>query len=296
MTSTFQKIIHRIKYRGADKVNRSRSVDFFLMLWLGLLGSFMLLPIIYTLVSAFKPMEELFIFPPRLYVANPTLDNFIQLKHILSGLWVPFSRYLFNSAFVTVIATTGNVIFASMAAYPLAKHEFPGKRIISQIVVLALLFTGQVLYIPQYVIIAKLGLINSYLSLILPVVQGTLGVFLMKQFMTQIPVSLLEAARIDGANEFFIWGRVVMPSVKPAWLTLIIFSFKDIWNQPGNSFIYDESMKVLPSIMTQIQSGGFARAGVVAAVALVMMIPPLVLFQATQKSVIQTMASSGIKE
>jgi ABC-type glycerol-3-phosphate transport system permease component len=296
MTSTFQKIIRRIKYRGADKVNRSRGVDFFLMLWLGLLGSFMLLPIIYTLVSAFKPMEELFIFPPRLYVANPTLDNFIQLKHILSGLWVPFSRYLFNSAFVTVLATTGNVIFASMAAYPLAKHEFPGKKIISQIVVLALLFTGQVLYIPQYVIIAKLGLINSYLALILPVVQGTLGVFLMKQFMTQIPVSLLEAARIDGGNEFFIWARVVMPSVKPAWLTLIIFSFKDIWNQPGNSFIYDESMKVLPSIMTQIQSGGFARAGVVAAVALVMMIPPLVLFQVTQKSVIQTMASSGIKE
>ena len=296
MTSTIKKIIHRIKYRGADKVNRSRGVDFFLMLWLGLLGSFMLLPIIYTLVSAFKPMEELFIFPPRLYVANPTLDNFIQLKHILSGLWVPFSRYLFNSAFVTVLATTGNVIFASMAAYPLAKHEFPGKKIISQIVVLALLFTGQVLYIPQYVIIAKLGLINSYLALILPVVQGTLGVFLMKQFMTQIPVSLLEAARIDGGNEFFIWARVVMPSVKPAWLTLIIFSFKDIWNQPGNSFIYDESMKVLPSIMTQIQSGGFARAGVVAAVALVMMIPPLVLFQVTQKSVIQTMASSGIKE
>ncbi len=296
MTSTVKKVIRRIKYRGADKINRSRGVDFFLFLWLALLGSFMLLPIIYTLVSAFKPMEELFIFPPRLYVANPTLDNFIQLKHILSSLWVPFSRYLFNSAFVTVLATTGSVIFASMAAYPLAKHEFPGKKIISQIIVLALLFTGQVLYIPQYVIIAKLGLINSYLSLILPVVQGTLGVFLMKQFMTQIPVSLLEAARIDGGNEFFIWSKVVMPSVKPAWLTLIIFSFKDVWNQSGNSFIYDESMKVLPSIMTQIQSGGFARAGVVASVALVMMIPPLVLFQATQKSVIQTMASSGIKE
>jgi ABC-type glycerol-3-phosphate transport system permease component len=139
-------------------------------------------------------------------------------------------------------------------------------------------------------------MINSYWALILPVVAMTLGVYLMKQFMTQIPDSLLEAARIDGAGEFRTWWSIVMPSVKPAWLTLVIFAFQQIWNQPGNSYIYDESMKVLPSIMVQIQAGGLARAGVVAAVGLVMMLPPLVLFQLTQKSVIETMTTSGIKE
>jgi ABC-type glycerol-3-phosphate transport system permease component len=263
---------------------------------LGAVGAFMLLPLVYAFVSAFKPMDEIFLFPPRFFVANPTLDNFVQLSQVLSSYWVPFSRYLFNSAFVTAAATGGSVIVASMAAYPLAKHRFPGKKALSEIIVLALLFTPQVIYIPQYIIVAKLGMINTYWALVLPVLAATLGVYLMKQFMTQIPDSLLEAARIDGASELRTWWSVVMPSVKPAWLTLTIFAFQQIWNQPGNSYIYDESMKVLPSIMTQIQAGGLARAGVVAAVTLVMMLPPLVLFQVAQGSVIETMTTSGIKE
>ncbi|HOJ99840.1 MAG TPA: carbohydrate ABC transporter permease [Termitinemataceae bacterium] len=285
---------HRL--RTNRKLNRSAGGNFLLFLVLALLGAFMVLPLLYAFVSAFKPMEELFIFPPRFFVANPTLDNFIHLSQILSNYWVPFSRYLFNSVFVSVVATFGSVMVSSMAAYPMAKHSFPGRKPLSDVVVLALLFTPQVLYIPQYIIIAKLGLINTYGALILPAIQSPLGVFLMKQFMTQIPTSLLEASRIDGANEFTTWWKVVMPSVKPAWLTLIIFAFQSIWNQPGNSYVYDEAMKVLPSIMSQIQAGGLARAGVVAAVALVMMIPPLVLFQLTQRSVIETMTTSGIKE
>jgi putative chitobiose transport system permease protein len=279
-----------------SKLNRSAWGGALVVLVLGLLGAFMLLPLVYAFVSAFKPMDEIFLFPPRFFVARPTLDNFVQLSQVLANYWVPLSRYLFNSAFVTVAATVGNVIFASMAAYPLAKHRFPGRKLLSEIVVLALLFTPQVIYIPQYIIIAKLGMINSYWALILPVVAMTLGIYLMKQFMTQIPDSLLEAARIDGASELRTWWSVVMPAVKPAWLTLVIFAFQQIWNQPGNSYIYDESMKVLPSIMAQVQAGGLARAGVVAAVTLVMMLPPLALFQLTQKSVIETMTASGIKE
>lgn len=290
-----QKLRH-ITYRGAKKANRSRFVDFLLALFLLILGAFMVLPIWYAVVSAFKPMDELFIFPPRLYVAHPTLDNFVQLSQILANMWVPFSRYLFNSVFVTVVATVGNVIVASLAAYPLAKHTFPGKAIISKIIILALLFTTQVLYIPQYIISAKLHLINTYWSLILPVVQMTMGVFLLQQFMTQIPTSLLEAARIDGAGEFKIWWSVVMPSIKPAWLTVIIFAFQNIWNQNGNLYIYNESMKVLPSVTSQVQAGGLARAGATSAVLLILMLPPLVLFQLTQKQVIETMATSGIKE
>ena len=289
-------IKRRSKFRITKKLNRSPVVSFFLFLGVAALGDFMLFPLVFVVVNAFKPMEELFIFPPRLWVANPTTENFIILAQILSNLWVPFSRYLFNSTFVSVVATVGNVLIASMAAYPLAKHRFPGQSAISETVVIALLFTSQVLQIPQYIIIAKLGLINTYPALILPVLQQALGVFLMRQFMTQVPTSLLEAARIDGANELFTWWNVVMPAVRPAWLTLTVFAFQGIWNQPGNNFIYDEAMKVLPAVMSQVQAGGLARAGVVAAISLVMAIPPIVLFQVTQKSVIETMTASGIKE
>src|SRR5574344_674708 len=297
MTSEEFKLKWRhMRYRGAKKANRSRFVDFMLALFLIILGAFMVMPIWYAAVTAFKPMDELFLMPPRFYVRHPTLNNFIQLSQILANMWVPFSRYLFNSVFVTVVATVGNVIVASLAAYPLAKHTFPGKAIISKIIILALLFTTQVLYIPQYIISAKLHLINTYWSLILPVVQMTMGVFLLQQFMTQIPTSLLEAARIDGAGEFKIWWSVVMPSIKPAWLTVIIFAFQNIWNQNGNLYIYNESMKVLPSVTSQVQAGGLVRAGPAAAVMLVLMLPPLILFQATQKQVIETMTTSGIKE
>jgi ABC-type sugar transport system, permease component len=282
--------------RGAAKATRSLGMDIVLFIFLGILAAFMVVPILFIVTSAFKPMEELFLFPPRLWVAHPTLDNFVQLSQLLSNMWVPFSRYLFNSVVVTVSATIGNVIVSSMAAYPLAKHEFKGKKVINEIIVLALLFTPQVLYIPQYIIIANIGLVNNYLSLILPVVQLTLGTFLMVQFMQQVPVSLLEAARIDGAGEMKIWWEIVMPTVKPAWLTLMILAFQNIWSQTGNLFIYKENMKVLPSLTTQIQSGGLARAGASSAIMLVLMIPPIVLFQLSQKSVIETMATSGIKD
>lgn len=296
MTSEFKLKLRHMMYRGAKKANRSRTVDFLLALFLFCLGCFMILPVWYAVVNAFKPMEEILIFPPRMYVAHPTFNNFVQLSQILENMWVPFSRYLFNSVFVTIVATVGNVIVASLAAYPLAKHNFPGKQLISKILVMALLFTTQVLYIPQYIISAKLHLINTYWSLILPVVQMTMGVYLMQQFMGQIPTSLLEAARIDGAGEFRIWIQIVMPSVKPAWLTVIIFAFQSIWNNNGNLYIYDESMKVLPSIMSQVQAGGLARAGATSAVILVMMLPPIILFQLTQRQVIETMTTSGIKE
>lgn len=292
----FVKKFRHWKFRGAKKANRSRFVDFLLGLFLLILGFFMVFPIYYQCINAFKPEAELFIFPPKIYVARPTLNNFLQLSQVLSNMWVPFSRYLFNSIFVTVIATIGNVLIGSLAAYPLAKLNFRGREAVSKIIVMALLFTPTILYIPQYIISAKLHLINTYWSIILPVIQTTMGVFLMQQFMGQIPTSLLEAARIDGAGEFKIWWSVVMPSVKPAWLTLIIFAFQNVWSQNGNMYIYNESMKVLPSIMPQLQAGGLARAGASACVGLVLMIPPIILFQSTQKQVIETMTTSGIKE
>ncbi len=285
---------HSIK--KTKRVNRSTGGNIAVFLMLIILGSFMLLPVVYTVVQAFKPMEELFLFPPRFMVQNPTIKNFKLISQLIDNLWVPFSRYLFNSVFVSAVGTAGNVIIASMAAYPLAKNDFPGKKILFKIVTVALLFSGGVLGLAQYIIMAKLHLINTYWALILPSVATPMGLFLMKQFMEGISTSLLEAARLDGMNEFQIYWHIVMPNVKPAWLTMIIFAFQGMWSMTGGNFIYKESLKMLPTALAQIQSGGIARAGVAAAANLLMFIPPVLMFLITQSSIMETMAHAGIKE
>lgn len=284
------------KGRRSKRVSRSTGGNILVFLMLILLGGFMILPVVYTLVQAFKPMEELFIFPPRFTVSNPTVKNFKLIWSLIDNLWVPFSRYFFNSVFVSALGTAGNVIIASMAAYPLAKNEFPGKKILFKIVTVALLFSGGVLGLAQYIIMAKLHMINTYWALILPSVATPMGLFLMKQFMEGISTSLLEAARIDGMNEFQIYWSIVMPNVKPAWLTMIIFAFQGMWAMTGGNFIYTENLKLLPTALAQIQSGGIARAGVSAAANLLMFIPPVLMFLITQSSIMETMAHAGIKE
>ncbi len=285
---------HGIK--KTKRVNRSTGGNVAVFMMLIILGSFMLLPVVYTVVQAFKPMEELFLFPPRFLVQNPTLKNFKLISQLIDNLWVPFSRYLFNSVFVSAVGTAGNVIIASMAAYPLAKNDFPGKKILFKIVTVALLFSGGVLGLAQYIIMAKLHMINTYWALILPSVATPMGLFLMKQFMEGISTSLLEAARLDGMNEFQIYWHIVMPNVKPAWLTMIIFAFQGMWSMTGGNFIYKENLKMLPTALAQIQSGGIARAGVAAAANLLMFIPPVLMFLITQSSIMETMAHAGIKE
>lgn len=293
------------KYRSSDgtvvratkkkKISRSVGGDIVLVLLLSGLGVFMCLPLVLSVVNAFKPMEELFIFPPRFFVQNPTVDNFRQLFKLSSSLWVPFSRYIFNSVFVSAVVTFFHIIFAAMCAYPLAKGNFPGRKQIFSIIQMALLFTGGTLAIPVYMVMSVLRMVDTYWSVILPPIAGALGLFLMRQFMIQIETETLESARIDGAGEFYIFWKIVMPLVKPAWLTLLIFSFKDIWNATGTSTIYSEELKMLPTALNQIATGGIARAGVGAAAALIMMIPPIVVFIISQSSVIDTMSYSGIK-
>ena len=263
---------------------------------LALLGAFMALPLIYSIVQAFKPLEEIYLFPPRFFVNNPTLSNFTQLSQVANNLWVPFSRYLFNSLFVSIVVTVGHVIVASMCAYPLAKHKFPGRNSIFQIITMALVFSGGTLALPQYIVMAKLGMINTYWALILPGIATSLGLFLMRQFMLQIHDSLLESARIDGASEFRIFWSIVMPAVKPAWLTLALFAFQAIWNNNGAMFIYTEEYKMLPMALQQIQAGGIARMGISSAAALILMVPPILTFIITQSNVIETMTQSGMKD
>lgn len=276
--------------------NRSIAGDGLMLLILGICGVFMVLPLVYAVCNAVKPLEELFIFPPRFFVRNPTTDNFHDIFVLMSQSWVPFTRYIFNTIFITVIGTLGHLLVASLCAFALAKHKFPGRNIIFGIIVTALMFSSQVTAIPNYLIMSKLNWLDTYFSLIIPAIAAPLGLFLMKQFMEQIPDTLLEAARIDGANEFTTFLKIGMPMVKPAWLTLIIFSFQDLWNMQGANYIYSEELKTLPYALSQISAGGIARAGAASAVVVIMMVVPIVVFIISQSSIIETMASSGIKE
>ena len=242
-------------------------------------------------------MDEIFLFPPKLWVNKPTFDNFADLFVLMGKTWVPFSRYIFNTAFITVVGTLGHLLIASMAAYVLSKYRFPGNKFFFLIVTTALMFTPQVMAIPNYLVMTKLGWVDTYLALIVPAFASPLGLFLMKQFMEQIPDALIEAAKVDGAKEVRIYFKIVMPLVKPASLTLAIFSIQFLWNQRASNFIYAEELKTLPYALSQIISGGvIARAGVGAAVSLILMIVPLLFFIFAQSNIIETMASSGIKE
>jgi ABC-type glycerol-3-phosphate transport system permease component len=261
-----------------------------------LLGAFMGLPLVLAVCNSLKPLEELFIFPPRFFVRNPTGKNFHDIFVLMRESWVPFSRYIFNTVFITLFGTVGHLFVASLCAYPLAKHKFPGRNVIFWLIVTALMFSAHVTAIPNYLVMSGLGWLDNYLSLIVPAIAKPMGLFLMKQFMEQVPDSLIEAARIDGASEFSIFTRIVMPSVKPAWLTLIIFSFQDLWNLQGSNYIYSENLKTLPYALSQISAAGISRAGATAAVAVIMMIIPITIFVFCQSNIIETMVSSGIKE
>ena len=284
------------KHKKRTKPNHSGVGDFFSIFFLILMGSFMALPLVLDISNSLKPLDELFIFPPRFFVRNPTLDNFHDVFVLMSQSWVPFSRYIFNTVFITIVGTLGHLFVASLCAYALAKHKFPGRNVIFWIIVTALMFSTQVTAIPNYLIMTKIGWLDKYLSLIVPAIAKPLGLFLMKQFMEQIPDSLLEAARIDGAREVTVFWKIAMPQVKPAWLTLIIFCFQDLWNLQGSNYIFSEELKTLPYALSQISAAGISRAGATSAVAVIMMAVPIIIFVISQSNIIETMASSGIKE
>lgn len=299
ITGSMKKMAgYKEKIAGHKKkrINRSLKGDLALLFWLLVLGAFMILPFIYSIVQSLKPVEELFLFPPRFFVRRPTLENYEMLFKLAGNLWVPFGRYALNSILVAAIVTSAHVILSSMAAFPLAKVKFPGSNLIFRVVLMSLLFVSQVTGIMQYVLMARAHMIDTFWALILPSVAAPLGLFLMKQFMMQIPEPMLEAAYIDGARPIYTWWHIVMPNVKPAWLTLSVFAFQSAWGITGGSFIYNESLKTLPTILSQIAASGIARAGVGAASAVVLMLPPAVLFIFTQSKIIETMTHSGIKE
>ena len=296
VTSGVRPITRLRRRLYVKRVNRSLAGSVFLFGILAVIGTLMVFPLILTVNNAFKPLDELFLFPPRFFVRNPTLTNFFDLAVLMQATWIPFSRYALNTVIITGFGTVGHLIVASMAAYPLAKCDFRFKRLLFSMVVLSLMFTAAVTAVPNYMIITALGINNTYLAIIVPALQSSLGLYLMRQFMTQIPNSLIESARIDGASEFKIYSSIVMPIVKPAWLTVMILMFQMLWGTTGGMFLRSEQLKPLAFALNQIIGGGIARAGAGAAVGLLMMIVPITFFIITQSRIIETMATSGIKE
>ena len=281
----------------AKRYTRSKVGNFFYFFFIIAAGCISVLPLIYCICTSLKPLDEILIFPPRFFVHRPTIANYTALPELLSNLRVPLSRYIFNSLFATLATTFLYVVVASMSAFVLCKSKIKFKKTIFYIIQFSLLFNAYTLSVPQYLIFTWMNIIDTYWVYILPHFASTMGVFLMKQYMEgALPNALLEAAKIDGAGYFRIFWTIVMPIVKPMWLTLTLFTFRDVWATVPSGTIFSETLKTLPTIMSQITAGGVARSGSSMAVTCLLMIPPVVVYMISQSNVMESMSSAGIKE
>ncbi len=271
------------------------NVGYFTILILA--GLFTVFPLFYCILTSLKPLDELLIFPPKFYVSRPTIANYTALPALLSNLQVPLSRYFFNSLFITVVSTLLSILAGSLAAFTFSKSRVKGRKAIFTLVQMMMLYNGVTLGVPQYLIFSKLGIIDTYYVYILPAIPSTVGCFLMKQFMdASVNNSLLEAARIDGAGVMGMYFKIVMPIMKPALMTVLLFTFQGMWSTQSTGTIFSEQLKTLPSVMSSVSAGGIARSGSSMAITVLLMIPPILVFLVTQSNVLETMSSSGIKE
>ena len=278
-------------------LNRSVGGDLGINIMLVILGLFMFVPMFYVIIQSLKPLDELWMFPPRFIVERPTLDNYLDLFTLMNDSWVPFSRYIFNTVLVSVTGTAGNLLFSSLAAYAMAKVKFPGGKAMFKTVRTSLMFHKTVTATTNFILMGALHMIDTQFAIIIPAFATSLGLYLMKQFMdTNVPDAILEGARMDGCGEFRTWWTIAMPMVKPAWLTLIIYSFQDLWNAGSSIYIHSEQFKSFNYAIGQILAGGIARAGAGAASTVVMMMVPIIVFVISQSNIIETMGSSGMKD
>ena len=276
---------------------RSRTGDAGITFILVILGAFMFLPMYYCVIQAFKPLDELWMFPPRFIVMKPTVKHFKDLFTLMSDSMVPFSRYIFNTVFTSVAGTVGHLFIASIAAYAMAKIKFPGGRLMFTTVRTSLMFHQTVTAICSFILMSTFKMVDTYWAIIIPAWGSTLGFYLMKQFMeSHVHDSVLESARLDGASELKTFWIIAMPMVKPGWLTLIVYCFQGLWNQGSSIYIHSEQLKSLNYAIGQITAGGIKRAGASAAATVVMMMVPIMVFVITQSNIIETMGSSGMKD
>ena len=277
-------------------LSRSAGGDVGITIILFLLGLFMVLPMAYVIMQSIKPLDELWMYPPRFYVMNPTFTNFKDLFSLMNTSWVPFSRYIFNTVF-TLMGTFGHLFIASMCAYALAKIKFPGGKTIFKTIRTSLMFHSTVTAVTSFILMSFFHMIDTYWAIIVPAWGYTLGLYLMKQFMdTGVSDAVLESARLDGASELRTYWTIAMPMVKPAWLTLIVYSFQTLWNAGSSIYIYSEQYKSFNYAIGQITAGGIKRAGASAAATVLMMLVPILVFVVTQSNIIETMGTSGMKD
>ena len=278
-------------------LSRSAGGDAGITIMLTVLGFFMILPMVYVISQSLKPLDELWMYPPRFIVKSPTLRNFKDLFTLMNDSWVPFSRYIFNTVLVSVAGTVGHLFLASLCAYALAKIKFPGGNFVFATIRTSLMFNATVTAITSFVLMSAFKMIDTYWAIIIPAWGSTLGLYLMKQFMdTNVPDTVLESARLDGASELRTYWVIAMPMVKPAWLTLIIYSFQGLWNAGASVYIYSEQLKSFNYAIGQITAGGIKRAGASAAATVLMMLVPILVFVVSQSNIIETMGSSGMKD
>ncbi|PKK93739.1 MAG: ABC transporter permease [Tenericutes bacterium HGW-Tenericutes-6] len=260
---------------------------------------FMLMPLVYIFNHAFKPFDELIEYPPRFFVRRPTLDNFEELFRTATTTGIPVSRYLFNSIVITLIVVLLSIFLATITGFALSKLKFHIKGVIMQINTLAMMFVGTAVVIPRYIIVERLGLIDNFMVHILPMIAIPVGLFLVKQFIDQIPNELIEAAKIDGASSFMIYWKIVLPLIKPAIATIAILTFQGVWNNADISatYINTDALKTFAYYMSTLASSSnvVAGQGMNAVATLIMFIPNLVIFIFLQNKVMNTMVHSGIK-
>ncbi len=282
--------------KHAVVLNRSVGGDLTITVVLLIFGAFMFLPTYLLVITAFKPIGEMFLTPPLFYVIKPTFQNFIDLFASITATWVPLSRYFFNTVYISLGATVGCLIIGSMAAYSISKIRFPGSKLIFNLIVYSLMISSTVTGIAHFIIYVGLNWLNTYTISIVPVWASTLGLYLMKNFIDgSIHDSMIEAARIEGCSEFRIYLTLVMPLVKPAWLTLMITVFNSVWNRGASGYVYSENLKTFDeSINTIISASGTQGAGSAAAV--IMMSVPIIVFLISQSKIVETMGSSGMKD
>ncbi|WP_214630629.1 carbohydrate ABC transporter permease [Paenibacillus agaridevorans] len=294
------KLRSLLKLRRRPRLSAMDGFQKLLTLLLIVLSVFMLLPIVYIVGHAFKPYHELFLYPPTFFVQEPSLQNVNELLAVTARSTVPMIRYLFNSVFVSALAVLLVTGVSALCAFPLSKHRFPGAGFVFAAILLTLMFAPEVVQIPRYLVVSEIGIMNTYFAHLLPLMAMPIGVFLLKQFVDQIPDSLLEAARIDGASEFVVFLRIVVPVCMPAIATVAILAFQNSWGNIETSalFMLDDEMKSFAfflSTLTNNLANNVAMQGAAAVASLIMFVPNLIVFVILQSKVIATMAHSGIK-
>lgn len=294
-----KKMKNRLRAKGVTPTHFDRS-QIKILLYMIPICIVMALPIVFIFMNAFKPVDELFAYPPRLYVKNPTFQNFVDLFQLTSQTNIPMSRYLFNSILYTVLTVVTTIYVSACAGYVLSKKKFRGRDALFKINQTALMFVPVAVQIPRYFVIVYTGLTDNFLANILPLLAVPTSVFLVKQFLDQLPDSLIEAAVIDGAGDITIMRKIVMPLIRSPLATVAILSFSSAWSsvEASTYYIDNDSIKNFAfyvSTLTNASGNVVAGAGVSAAASLIMFLPSLILFIIMQSRVMNSMAHSGIK-